>query len=423
MNIQLTLDYSFVGSGRCANIEAAAAHLSLASLSIDYLNMSGFKIDCPVDKSLILTGFYGFMEYAVASWIRHVEKGVDGKSENDQSDSGITGLIESLGVFLDIHFRPTVSKTRLPPVSKGNERRLKVFETQAFFPTLQRVVILLRKELDFHGKMKDFEISLDLTETVSRIRTVLEGLYVESLSNKPLNDTFISMYGSKVFKCSRLSCRFFYDGFNTAAERDRHHDRHEKPFRCMVIGCLFYSVGFETLENAQRHVKNTHSLSNEDAATFPDMKEVLEDLQPKLSQPARKRPTNPTGRSAGMTGDKRPRITEWHCPHCQKVFKKKFNMDSHLATHNNERNFVCDTCGASFSRLNDCLRHERTHASREFVCGELLPDGSSWGCGAKFSRRDILQQHHKSLAGKACIASQQRCGVVSTDSSSSQALH
>lgn len=416
MEPQLTVNTSFVGSGRCADIEAAAAHLSLASLSIDYLNMSGFRIDCPVDKSLIPTGFYGFMDYAVASWIRHVEKGVDGKSENDQSDPGITGLTESLEVFLDIHFVPTVSETRLPPVSKGNERRLKVFETQAFFSTLQQVVILLRKELNFHGQMKDFEVSLDLTETVSRIRTVLEGVYVESLSNKPLNDTLISVYGSKVFKCSRLSCRFFYDGFNTAAERDRHHDRHEKPFRCMVLGCLFYSVGFETLANAQRHVKETHNLSNDDAATFPDMEEVVEDLQPKPSGPAKKRPSIPTGPRAGKA--KRPRITEWRCPHCQKIFKKKFNMDSHVVTHNNQRDFVCGTCGVSFSRLNDCRRHERTHAFREFVCGGLLPDGSSWGCGAKFSRLDTLQEHHKSLVGKACIASQQQCGVVSTDFSS-----
>ncbi|KAJ4416805.1 hypothetical protein N0V82_006534 [Gnomoniopsis sp. IMI 355080] len=192
-NLPKKLDEAFVVSGRCANIEAAAAHLSLASLSIDYLNLSGFKIDCPVDKSLISTGFYGFMDYAVANWIRHVEKGVDGKSKYDQSNPGITGLTESLEVFLDIHFMSTVSETRLPPVSKGNERRLRVFESQAFYSTLHRVVILLRKELNFHGRMKDFEIPLDLTEAVSRIRTVLEKVYMESLSDQTSNDTLISI--------------------------------------------------------------------------------------------------------------------------------------------------------------------------------------------------------------------------------------
>lgn len=418
MESQLTLKISFVGSGRCADIEAVAAHLSLASLSIDYLNMSGFRIDCSVDKSLIPTGFYGFMDYAVASWLRHVEKGVDGKSENDQNEPGIIGLTESLEVFLNIHFVPTVYETRLQPVSKGNERRLKVFETQEFFATLQRVVILLRKELDFHGKMKDCEISLDLTEIISRVRRALEDMYVESFGNKPLNDTLVSMYGSKVFKCSRLSCRFFYDGFDTAAERDRHHDRHEKPFRCTVLGCLFYSVGFETLANAQRHVKETHNVSNDDATTFPDMGEVVDYLGPKPSETAEKRPSSPKAGGSRAKTAKRPRITEWRCPHCQKIFKKKFNMDSHVLTHINQRNFTCDTCGASFSRMNDCLRHERNHASREFVCGGLLPDGSFWGCGAKFSRLDTLQQHHKSLVGKACIASKQQNGVIITDISS-----
>lgn len=400
-------------SGHCANIDVAVAHLSLASLTIDYLNMPGFREDSSIGdiQTLVKTGFYAFMDYAVACWLRHVEQVVDSKSKNEGDDPKIDDLAESLGTFLDIHSVPEALVKKLTTVSKGNERRLKAFEHQPFFSQLQQVVTLLRKELTFYGQIKQSEVALDLTETVTRVRTVLEEGHTKSLNNQH-SDGMTDMYGLKVFKCSRLSCRYFYDGFATAQVRDQHRYRHERPFRCTVIGCVFYSVGFDTIENAQKHVKETHNLSEDDAAAFPDMEEVIEGWKPKPVPPV-KRPSSPGGvtkrdKSVKIPKPKRLKITEWSCAHCPKVFKKKFNHDSHIITHGNRRDFVCGKCGKAFARENDRKKHEKIHEPREFVCGETLPDGSfSWGCGNKFARLDTLQEHHRSATGKACLASQQ----------------
>lgn len=386
-----------------------AAHLSMASLTIDYLNMAGFKDDTSVAdiESLVPTGFYGFMDYSVTSWLRHMEKGVDGKEKEE-----IVELAESLEAFLDIHFVLPGSATerKLPPLSKANERRLKIFEDQTFLPSLQETVILLRKELTFHGQIKQSETALDLTRIVARVRPILEAAYTISINNHT-SDEMISMYGKKVFKCSRLSCRYFYDGFVTAQERDQHRDRHERPYRCTVLGCVYYTMGFEKIEIAKKHVQETHNLSEDDAAAFPDMKEVVEGWNQKPKTPG-KRPSEPTGSSntdkpAKAPKQKPPKITEWSCPHCQKVFKKKFNYDSHLITHSNRRDFACDKCGRAFARKNDLEKHARIHEARQYVCGGISPDGSSWGCGSKFARLDTLQEHHRSITGKACLASQQ----------------
>lgn len=352
-------------------------------------------------ESLISTGFYGFMDYAVTSWVRHVEQGVSSKDEDENDNSEVSGLAESLEAFLDIHFKAATSERKLPQVSKGNERRLKVFEHQPFFPSLQKAVIFLRKELTFYGQMKQSEIVLDLTETVERVRSVLEAAYTESVNNQH-SESMKDMYGLRVFKCPRLSCRYFYDGFVTAQERDQHRDRHERPFRCTVPGCLFYSVGFETLKIAQDHARKEHKLSEDDAAAFPDMADIVEGWG---QEPPVKRKDG-DDRYTQAPQSKRPKVTEWSCPHCPKLFKKKFNFDSHLITHSSRRDFVCDKCGKAFARENDCKRHEKNHGARQFVCGETLPDGSSWGCGSKFARLDTLQEHHRSAGGKACLASQ-----------------
>lgn len=402
----------FVRSGHCANIDVAVAHLSLASLTIDYLNMPGFRKDSSVDtiQSLVQDGFYAFMDYAVACWLRHVEQVVDSKSKSEGDGPTIDDLAESLGTFLDVHSVPEALVKKNITVSKGNERRLKAFEHQPFFPQLQQVVTLLRKELTFYGQIKQSEVALDLTETVTRVRTVLEAAHVTSPNNQH-SDGMTDMYGLKVFKCPRLSCRYFYDGFPTAQDRDQHRYRHERPFRCTVIGCVFYSMGFDTIENAQKHVKETHNLSEDDAAAFPDMKEVIEGWQPEPVPPV-KRPSSPvdgaqTETTVNISKPKRLKITEWSCPHCLKVFKKKFNHDSHIITHSSRRDFVCEKCGKAFAREDGRKKHEKIHKPRQFVCGETLPDGSSWGCGSKFARLDTLQDHHRSATGKACLASQQ----------------
>lgn len=93
------------------------------------------------------------------------------------------------------------------------------------------------------------------------------------------------------------------------------------------------------------------------------------------------------------------------CPYCAKIFTKKFNFESHLATHGGSQRLECPHCDKTYVRDCDLTRHIRLHHVNSTVtCGGVLPDGRKWGCGTNFARLDILRRHHKSRKGKQCLA-------------------
>ncbi|KAI8586362.1 hypothetical protein BDZ88DRAFT_387648, partial [Geranomyces variabilis] len=76
-------------------------------------------------------------------------------------------------------------------------------------------------------------------------------------------------------------------------------------------------------------------------------------------------------------------------PGCNKVFTRRFNLQSHRLVHSDLRPFTCDVCDATFRRKFDLRRHMRSlHAdgTKPFVC-EL--------CGLGFTRSDTLRRHRE----------------------------
>lgn len=337
---------------------------------------------------LVLEGYYGFMDYAAAYWVRHVEEAASGA---DEGDAMIKDLAESLTALLDMHF---TAPTKQLSISQGNKERLQVFESLARFHDLEQAVVWARKELTFFGEARESERALDIGLVVSKVRSEFERA-IDGARNGPAKDAddLEAMYGPKPFKCSRFSCRYFYDGFTTAQQRDQHHDKHLLPFRCTVVGCPRSSLGMASDRELEKHVRDTHMALGDDA--FPS-----------LDEPSGQEGTAGPARSQGhkrAPTPKRPRTTEWTCEVCSKVFRKKFNLDSHMATHSDEREFSCSICDLSFARASDRNRHEKTHEAPGFVCGGERPDGSRWGCGQKFVRADTLRNHHRTAAGRACM--------------------
>lgn len=77
---------------------------------------------------------------------------------------------------------------------------------------------------------------------------------------------------------------------------------------------------------------------------------------------------------------------------CDKVFDRKYNLKSHLKTHNGEKDFVCPDCGHSFARQHDLNRHRRSHSNeKEFACSI---------CGKGFARRDAVIRHESNMSCK-----------------------
>jgi len=95
------------------------------------------------------------------------------------------------------------------------------------------------------------------------------------------------------------------------------------------------------------------------------------------------------------------------CPLCSKSYTRPANLKNHQRQHTDERPFRCgfSGCGKSFPRNNDKKRHEKIHRTeRAFKCGGSRLDGSPWGCGKMFLRKDgLLEHHHKTVKGGQCL--------------------
>jgi len=96
------------------------------------------------------------------------------------------------------------------------------------------------------------------------------------------------------------------------------------------------------------------------------------------------------------------------CPLCPKSFTRRKTLKDHHTSQHTDVRLFCGYigCGKSFAQNNDKKRHERSHGGEKaFQCGGTRSDGSPWGCGKAFARKDGLLEHHqKTVKGGQCIA-------------------
>jgi hypothetical protein len=384
-------------------IDLAAEEIKMATMCLDYLNLD--TINTPTSNA-VTNGNYGFIDYAALYWVRHIEAGLSGAEVHD---AYLSTFAESMEIFLQKHwYNPSHPLT----VSQRNRDRLAWFDKYPYFENILQAVVSARKQIAFFGKMKEGEIALDISDMVARIRNVLENTY--NGAGKPLKDELDKKYGLNIFKCPRLSCQFFTTGFSTLADRDHHSNNHDRPFRCTEKACTGYIFGFSTAYDLEKHTRETHSRISQDEQ-FPTEADIQQSMQPESTTP------EPPAASADLAGPEpesehqpgpifhpvpaqhrtrqKKRQKEYTCPHCNKVFRKKYNWTSHLLTHSTDKPFKCQHCEKDFSRATDMRRHESSHGEKTHVCFGYLRDGGSWGCGRSFARADILSSHHKVSVG------------------------
>ncbi|CAI7590736.1 unnamed protein product [Penicillium crustosum] len=424
-------------------VDPLKGDIGMAARCINYLNFPLF-VNTPLEHD-IRRGDYGFMEYSVIHWVRHLEGAIaeatrriertkveaarPRQSTSEESDALkpcealleedyteiMAPLAESLGVFIDLHWSPT---KKYLEVSARNKKRLQVFQDTTFYEQLEQIVVSTKKQLHSFGPLKQDGFTLNLFNLVGDIREGIEKI----VSTDPSSEMdMIQKYGDNLFRCPRFSCQFFFSGFPSPEKRDEHISRHDRAWRCRDEKCTSFTFGFVSETSLKRHMRYAHPDASQSQG-FPsdiDIKLSLRQRTPVIqatpqrapevqsAQALQATPDIPVHSQEPSSSDSEPEVRptkrsktqekqDFKCPHCAKDFKRLFNLKSHLLTHTADRPFSCDICPKRFSRKNDCNRHRKIHSGeKDWVCA---------GCLVSFVRADMLNNHHRAPIGQACLA-------------------
>lgn len=390
------------------HVNESTGELTLASLCIDYLNLPAFTHGVTNDR--VLNGDYGFMDYAVIYWVRHLEAGVT--MQTDDHEQLMQQLAESLETFIEEHW---IYPRDAPGLAGRDREKFQFFQALPFYSKLEKTVASTKKQLRNFGNIEDGGFALNLSAIVNDVRYELEQI-VSGAMDPSTRRIIDKRYGDNHFKCSRFSCQSFTTGFPSARERNKHIEKHERPFRCSKESCTRFEYGFTSAARRDKHMMETHfDTDAEQDEQFPTDAEIRRSVlrsQEAANQNHRGEGTaDATTASMGQAspeasspGKKPKKLFKCWENGCSKVFTKKSNMDSHSLTHSATKTYKCDECEKEFPRQSDCKRHKETHAwEKKFVCGGSLSNGQSWGCQKSYARKDTLKKHHESKAGRECI--------------------
>jgi hypothetical protein len=398
--------------------EPVKEEVKFTTLCIDYLNLPSCS-DTPTE-AWVFDGSYGFMEYSVLNWTRHLESSLRYLSGDEKED--LSELAESLGLFLDLHYyNDRVITLR---ETKRTTAKLQILEPLSTCPDLDRLekaITSTKLQMRSFGEVEHSEIVLNLADVILSIRNMIETLLL-NLSSSTMADKLALIYGAHHFKCPRFSCKYFIEGFASMVEREAHVDKHLRPARCADTHCTGYKYGFVTKAQLQKHLRDVHGEGVKDDQTFPTEHDISESKQTNVIQTQGVQITgteqlnidsNDLDGNATISlsssdeeqianrGD--PRHQRHHhksfpCHACPEVFNKRFNLISHLRTHSSEQgtSFKCGVCGIQLARKSDYTRHMRKHSGVSiYQCR---------GCRNDFLRADVLTNHHKSKKGKECLS-------------------
>ena len=76
------------------------------------------------------------------------------------------------------------------------------------------------------------------------------------------------------------------------------------------------------------------------------------------------------------------------CPHCEKAFRCKADLESHMVVHSRAKPFTCAQCGVAFAQKASLKDHENVHL-RKYECR---------GCAKAFGRERYLKLHMRTCS-------------------------
>ncbi|ROV92961.1 hypothetical protein VMCG_09018 [Cytospora schulzeri] len=323
---------------RNQHVNEFAIQCDMTALCLQYLTFDCFHMDMDQDQVLkhILEGSLSFQEYAVSKWFHHlqtlIEKCGPFLSENAGSKAQ-QDLFEAFDEFTGLYQEGlSFKETDADRWKRDAADDCKAYQNLPLFEHLRDLWAFVRMHQQTHEIKERDKIGIpELLAAVERNRKAIEDLAADKTSL-----TQVEMYyGRNHFKCPRLTCPYFYEGFETPGHRDRHSRRHDRPFQCVVEDCDQRTFGFTSNTQLEKHMRNWHPETC-DTSNF-------EFQFPALNQ-------------------REIEETKFTCSICNKKFTRNINLKGHLDSHNGLKPFACPECGRAFTRRNDMVRHQKIHS-------------------------------------------------------------
>lgn len=322
------------------HVNEYAIQCDMTVLCLQYLTFDCFHNDTHVDKGMISThvrdGYLSFQDHAASKWFHHlqtlIEKCGPFLSEDCHSEAR-KSLHEAMDEFIAL-YQDGLSLEDADATRWGQEAEddCKAYQGLQLFDHLKYIWAHVRK----HQQLPDIKqrgmIGIpELLAAVKRNRGAIEAIPADKNSTSQLE----RYYGRNVFKCLRTTCPYFYEGFETQNDRDRHSRRHDRPFQCVFEDCDQKKFGFTSNTQLEKHTRNYHpeicdTTTSEFQFASLNQREIEE--------------------------------TRFTCHLCKKNFTRNISLKGHLDSHSGIKPFACPECEKAFTRKNDMVRHQKIHA-------------------------------------------------------------
>ncbi|TGJ80954.1 hypothetical protein E0Z10_g7822 [Xylaria hypoxylon] len=220
-------------------------------------------------ESFTRQGHYSFQDYALAKWGHHLDAVI--KAGPNLPDHNTDYLSQALSQFTSVyHSELLVPVDAEERIARAREE-CRDFANYDFYERLVTIWAHFSHHQTAHHKERN-KLSLpSLATSLEQTRIMLESLSTQQGLRE--------LYGDFLFKCNRLTCDFFYEGFESKDARDSHIKKHDRPYHCPVPGCSVVAFGFSTNKDREKHIRMYHP-DESTASTFVQLpRELVEDAR------------------------------------------------------------------------------------------------------------------------------------------------
>jgi hypothetical protein len=197
-----------------------------------------------------LEGYLAFQDYAVAKWFHHVTAFIDTGPSLLNEGVNVLKLLQEISVALD-DFLTRYDENWDAHIVEECRDKCSDFKSENFYDNLVAVASHI-----YTFQKKGFDarhvISIkSLADALERNRKLLEELPKE-LKGSEL-ETYRQFYDdTHRYKCTKITCQYFSEGFKDAKTRKRHVNLHDRPFHCEVLSCLGAESGFTNANDLEK---------------------------------------------------------------------------------------------------------------------------------------------------------------------------